>query len=161
MAVAGKLYAMFRIAYQSDPKIAADLELVHRTGMYLVVDCDDFNCDVRLLETATACPPARSRCCPAPSTRLLPRRWPGCPRVRAVCCIWAASAVWSAAWSLPQGRPGREVRLLRADPLGAGQHRGGCADDADRRHCRAAADRHCAVSAAWLVITLFFPLMQR
>ena len=26
MAVAGKLYAMFRIAYQSDPKIAADLE---------------------------------------------------------------------------------------------------------------------------------------
>ena len=43
MAVAGKLYAMFRIAYQSDPKIAADLELVHRTGMYLVVDCDDFN----------------------------------------------------------------------------------------------------------------------
>ena len=91
MAVAGKLYAMFRIAYQSDPKIAADLELVHRTGMYLVVDCDDFNCDVRLLETATACPPARSRCCPAPSTRLLPRQWPGCPRVRAVCCIWAAS----------------------------------------------------------------------
>ena len=40
-----------------------------------------------------------------PSTRLLPRRWPGCPRARAVCCIWAASAVWSAAWSLPQGPP--------------------------------------------------------
>ena len=56
MAVAGKLYAMFRIAYQSDPKIAADLELVHRTGMYLVVDCDDFNCDVRLLETAYGLP---------------------------------------------------------------------------------------------------------
>ena len=52
---------------------------MHRTGMYLVVDCDDFNCDVRLLETAYGLPTGSVRCCPAPSTRLLPRRWPGCP----------------------------------------------------------------------------------
>ena len=161
MAVAGKLYAMFRIAYQSDPKIAADLELVHRTGMYLVVDCDDFNCDVRLLETAYGLPTGSVKVLSGAEHEAVAPAVAWLPRVRAVCCIWAASAVWSAAWSLPQGPPRARSTLLRADPLGAGQHRGGCADDADRRHCRAAADRHCAVSAAWLVITLFFPLMQR
>ena len=56
MAVSGKLYAMFRIVYQSDPDTAAELALLHRTGMFLVVDCDDFNCDVKLLETAYSLP---------------------------------------------------------------------------------------------------------
>ena len=117
MAVAGKLYAMFRIAYQSDPKIAADLELVHRTGMYLVVDCDDFNCDVRLLETAYGLPTGsvKGRLVRRRARRPSPRRWPGCPRVRAVCCIWAASAVLARRpGRCRRGRPGREVRRLTA-----------------------------------------------
>ena len=52
LAVSGKLFAMFQVAYQRDPDTAAVLETLHHNGLSLVVDCDDFNCDVKLLETA-------------------------------------------------------------------------------------------------------------
>ena len=47
---------MFQVAYQRDPDTAAVLETLHHAGLSLVVDCDDFNCDVRLLETAYSLP---------------------------------------------------------------------------------------------------------
>ena len=56
LAVSGKLFAMFQVAYQRDPDTAAVLETLHHAGLSLVVDCDDFNCDVRLLETAYSLP---------------------------------------------------------------------------------------------------------
>lgn len=56
LAVSGKLFAMFQVAYQRDPDTAVVLESLRRTGMSLVVDCDDFNCDVQLLETAYSLP---------------------------------------------------------------------------------------------------------
>ena len=56
LAVSGKLFAMFQVAYQRDPDTAAVLETLHRAGLSLVVDCDDFNCDVKLLETAYSLP---------------------------------------------------------------------------------------------------------
>ena len=56
LAVSGKMFAMFQVAYQRDPDTAAVLDGLSRTGMSLVVDCDDFNCDVSLLETAYSLP---------------------------------------------------------------------------------------------------------
>ena len=56
LAVSGKLFAMFQVAYQRDPDTAAVLKTLHHAGLSLVVDCDDFNCDVRLLETAYSLP---------------------------------------------------------------------------------------------------------
>ncbi len=56
LAVSGKLFAMFQVAYQRDPDTAAVLETLHHSGLSLVVDCDDFNCDVKLLETAYSLP---------------------------------------------------------------------------------------------------------
>ena len=56
LAVSGKLFAMFQVAYQRDPDTAAVLETLNRAGLSLVVDCDDFNCDVALLETAYSLP---------------------------------------------------------------------------------------------------------
>ena len=56
LAVSGKLFAMFQVAYQRDPDTAAVLETLHHAGLSLAVDCDDFNCDVRLLETAYSLP---------------------------------------------------------------------------------------------------------
>lgn len=56
LAVSGKLFAMFQVAYQRDPDTAVVLETLHHAGLSLVVDCDDFNCDVRLLETAYSLP---------------------------------------------------------------------------------------------------------
>ena len=56
LAVSGKLFAMFQVAYQRDPDTAAVLETLHRAGLSLVVDCDDFNCDVKLLEAAYSLP---------------------------------------------------------------------------------------------------------
>ena len=114
MAVAGKLYAMFRIAYQSDPKIAADLELVHRTGMYLVVDCDDFNCDVRLLETAYGLPTGS---------------------VKVLSGALTLSVLASTAVGVLMTLTGGIVALPLIGIV--------------------------LYQAAWLVITLFFPLMQR
>lgn len=56
LAVSGKLFAMFQVAYQRDPDTAVVLESLRRTGLSLVVDCDDFNCDVQLLEAAYSLP---------------------------------------------------------------------------------------------------------
>lgn len=116
MAVAGKLYAMFRIAYQSDPKIAADLELVHRTGMYLVVDCDDFNCDVRLLETAYGLPTGSVKVLSGAEHEAVAPAVAWLPRVRAVCASGQLPQSGRRPGRCRRGRPGREVRLLRADP---------------------------------------------
>lgn len=52
LAVSGKLYSMFLVAYQADPDTAVVLESLRRTGMSLLVDADDFNCDETLLEAA-------------------------------------------------------------------------------------------------------------
>lgn len=56
LAVSGKMFAMFQVAYQRDPDTAVVLESLRRTGLSLVVDCDDFNCDVQLLEAAYSLP---------------------------------------------------------------------------------------------------------
>ena len=56
LAVSGKLFAMFQVSYQRDEDTAAVLETLRRAGLSLVVDCDDFNCDVSLLETAYSLP---------------------------------------------------------------------------------------------------------
>ena len=141
------------------PQDRRDLELVHRTGMYLVVDCDDFNCDVRLLETAYGLPTGSVKVLSgaeheavAPAVAWLPESEGSMLHLGSFRSL--VGGLVAAA-----GRPGREVRLLRADPPVLASTAVGCADDADRRHCRAAPDRHCAVSGRWLVITLFFPLM--
>lgn len=52
LAVSGKLFSMFQVAYQSDPDTAAVLETLRRAGLSLIVDCDDFNCDEALLQAA-------------------------------------------------------------------------------------------------------------
>ena len=56
LAVGGKLFAMFQVAYRADPDTAAVLESLHRAGHSLLVDCDDFNVDAQLLETAYTLP---------------------------------------------------------------------------------------------------------
>ncbi len=56
LAVSGKLFSMFQVAYQADPDTGMVLDSLRRTGMSLIVDCDDFNCDEALLETAYALP---------------------------------------------------------------------------------------------------------
>ena len=52
LAVSGKLFSKFQVAYQSDPDTAAVLDSLRRAGLSLIVDCDDFNCDEALLQTA-------------------------------------------------------------------------------------------------------------
>lgn len=56
LAVSGKLYSMFQVVYQAEPDTAAVLDSLRRSGMSLIVDCDDFNCDEALLEAAYALP---------------------------------------------------------------------------------------------------------
>ena len=56
LAVSGKLFAMFQVAYQRDPDTAAVLDQLRNAGISLLVDGDDFNCDVALLETAYSLP---------------------------------------------------------------------------------------------------------
>ncbi len=56
LAVSGKLFAMFQVAYQRDPDTAAVLDSLRHSGLSLIVDCDDFNCDTALLETAYSLP---------------------------------------------------------------------------------------------------------
>lgn len=56
LAVSGKMFAMFQVAYQRDPDTAVVLDSLRRNGLSLVVDCDDFNCDVQLLEAAYSLP---------------------------------------------------------------------------------------------------------
>ena len=43
LAVSGKLFAMFQVAYQRDPDTAAVLDSLRHSGLSLIVDCDDFN----------------------------------------------------------------------------------------------------------------------
>lgn len=56
LAVSGKLYSMFQVVYQAEPDTAAVLDSLRRSGMSLIVDCDDFNCDEALLEAAYTLP---------------------------------------------------------------------------------------------------------
>ena len=56
LAVSGKLFAMFQVAYQRDPDTAAVLDSLRHSGLSLIVDCDDFNCDTALLEAAYSLP---------------------------------------------------------------------------------------------------------
>lgn len=79
LAVSGKLFAMFQVAYQRDPDTAAVLDSLRRTGLSLIVDCDDFNVDANLLETAYSLPSgavkvldAQEREALAPATAWLP-----------------------------------------------------------------------------------------
>lgn len=52
LAVSGELRGMFQVAYQSDPDTAAVLDTLQKANISLIVDCDDFNCDETLLQTA-------------------------------------------------------------------------------------------------------------
>ncbi|MGN0984076.1 MAG: hypothetical protein ACI4OI_04460, partial [Gemmiger sp.] len=56
LAVSGKLFAMFQVAYQRDPDTAAVVDSLRRAGLSLIVDCDDFNVDAALLEAAYSLP---------------------------------------------------------------------------------------------------------
>ena len=56
LAVSGKLFSMFQVSYQRDDDTAAVLDSLRRAGMSLIVDCDDFNCDSALLETVYGLP---------------------------------------------------------------------------------------------------------
>ena len=56
LAVSGKLFGMFQVAYQRDNDTAYVLDGLRRAGMSLIVDCDDFNCDNALLEAAYGLP---------------------------------------------------------------------------------------------------------
>lgn len=47
---------MFHVAYQRDPDTAAVLDSLRHSGLSLIVDCDDFNCDTALLEAAYSLP---------------------------------------------------------------------------------------------------------
>ena len=79
LAVSGNLTAMFQVSYQRDPDTAAVLESLRRAGMSIIVDCDDFNCDVNLVETVYGLPGdsvkvlnAEEREALAPATAWLP-----------------------------------------------------------------------------------------
>ena len=47
---------MFQMSYQRDPDTAAVLDSLRRSGLSLIVDCDDFNVDEALLEAAYSLP---------------------------------------------------------------------------------------------------------
>ena len=71
LAVSGKLFSMFQVAYQADPDTAAVLDGLRRTGMSLIVDCDDFNCDEALLEAAYTLPTGTVRVLDAAARKAL------------------------------------------------------------------------------------------
>ncbi|MBM6716037.1 hypothetical protein H6B15_05125 [Gemmiger formicilis] len=71
LAVSGKLFSMFQVAYQADPDTAAVLDGLRRTGMSLIVDCDDFNCDEALLEAAYTLPTGTVRVLDATARKAL------------------------------------------------------------------------------------------
>ena len=71
LAVSGKLFSMFQVAYQADPDTAAVLDSLRRTGMSLIVDCDDFNCDEALLEAAYTLPTGTVRVLDAAARKAL------------------------------------------------------------------------------------------
>ncbi|HJD20945.1 MAG TPA: hypothetical protein H9915_03905 [Candidatus Gemmiger faecigallinarum] len=56
LASSGNLMAMFLVSYQRDPDTAAVLESLRQAGMSMIVDCDDFNCDVHLIEAVYGLP---------------------------------------------------------------------------------------------------------
>ena len=56
LAVSGKLFSMFQMSYQRDPDTAVVLDSLRRSGLSLIVDCDDFNVDEALLEAAYSLP---------------------------------------------------------------------------------------------------------
>ena len=79
LASSGTLMAMFQVSYQRDPDTAAVLESLRQAGMSMIVDCDDFNCDVRLIEAVYGLPSgsvkvldAAEREALAPATAWLP-----------------------------------------------------------------------------------------
>lgn len=98
LAVSGKLFSMFQVAYQSDPDTAAVLDSLRRAGLSLIVDCDDFNCDEALLQTAYNLPVGTVKVLSGKEHKALEPLWPGCRKAKAVCCTWAALPALSAAW---------------------------------------------------------------
>ena len=79
LAASGNLMAMFLVGYQRDPDTAAVLEGLRQAGMSMIVDCDDFNCDVHLIEAVYGLPSgsvkvlsAEERQALAPATAWLP-----------------------------------------------------------------------------------------
>lgn len=71
LAVSGKLFSMFQVAYQADTDTAAVLDSLRRTGMSLIVDRDDFNCDESLLEAAYTLPTGTVRVLDAAARKAL------------------------------------------------------------------------------------------
>ena len=71
--------------------------------MYLVVDCDDFNCDVRLLETAYGLPTGSVKVLSGAEHEAVAPAVAWLPESEGSMLHLAASAVWSAVWLLPQG----------------------------------------------------------
>lgn len=71
LAVSGKLYSMFQVVYQAESDTAAVLDGLRRSGMSLIVDCDDFNCDEALLEAAYTLPTGTVRVLDATARKAL------------------------------------------------------------------------------------------
>ena len=71
LAVSGKLFSMFLVSYQGDPDTAAVLDSLRRSGLSLIVDCDDFNCDEALLEAAYTLPTGSVRVLDGPARKAL------------------------------------------------------------------------------------------
>ncbi len=105
LAVSGKLFAMFQVAYQRDPDTAAVLETLHHNGLSLVVECDDFNCDVKLLETAYSLPAGSVKVLSSAEHQAMAPAVAWLPESRAICSIWAASPALSAGWRPPPAQP--------------------------------------------------------
>ena len=163
LAVSGKLFAMFQVAYQRDPDTAAVLETLHHNGLSLVVDCDDFNCDVKLLETAYS--PAR-RFGQGALQRRTPGHGPGgclaARRARAICSIWAASPALSgveAASGAAEGEHKSAIVLTVSVLLSCVV---GVLLTPDRRPLSTLPLPGIVLyQAAWCVLALIFPLLQR
>ena len=62
LAVSGKLFSMFQVAYQSDPDTAAVLDSLRRAGLSLIVDCDDLTAMKRCCRLLITCRLVPSRC---------------------------------------------------------------------------------------------------
>ena len=71
LAVSGKLFSMFLVAYQGDPDTAVVLDGLRSSGLSLIVDGDDFNCDETLLEAAYALPTGSVRVLDAAARKAL------------------------------------------------------------------------------------------
>lgn len=110
LAVSGKLFSMFQVAYQSDPDTAAVLDSLRRAGLSLIVDCDDFNCDEALLQTAYNLPVGTVKVLSGKEHKALEPAVAWLRKAKAACCTWAALPALSAGLEAAAGAAEGEHR---------------------------------------------------